>query len=515
MATTVEPDFQQRSRRILRVGFSMRRHRVLRALEHVRHDLRTERPDLTADEVEVIAQERVAELNTAHPHALRHFLRTAPTSRAPDRRKVVDLVEVAAVLRTPEMRGIGSLLRTAPRGRRSDRRLPFAIFAANVLDSGRPEVKRYHQDFFGSNRLLDWAYGEPVIAGGAQGQSLSATYDTTKAMLKRHDPRALREANIRTLRSLARTHPEIGRYCVIDGTAIEADLDQRQSINGAEEALIVGSMVNATFGLHQGEQGVRKAWRGYTALVITDIKSTLPIAWRLIPANQREFTGVKSILDELFDLWPDCPIEYLVSDREFSQDRRLSQDLEFRYAIHPGFPLRGDTFAGQWGSSVGVPRCAAHGLMKLWQTDDFFSVRQRQMHGPRRGELTAAETAARIRWRCTDPDCRTRPVYTRVRDDARLYTYLPHRGEHARVGLREALMCRRNSGEAVNAVLKGRGVGLPGQRHPKWISSDREMEWLVGGALLGMTLRRSVHESGAYERALAEATSLHLLKTKP
>jgi hypothetical protein len=50
-----------------------------------------------------------------------------------------------------------------------------------------------------------------------------------------------------------------------------------------------------------------------------------------------------------------------------------------------------------------------------------------------------------------------------------------------------------------------------GQRHPRSANSDRRMEWLVGGALFGMTLRRLAHETGEYQRALDEARSLGLV----
>ena len=80
------------------------------------------------------------------------------------------------------------------------------------------------------------------------------------------------------------------------------------------------------------------------------------------------------------------------------------------------------------------------------------------------------------------------------------------------MGKRAALLARHNIAESVNARLKGRGVGLGGQRHPKWVSTDRQMEWLVGGTLLGMSLQRRAHESGGYARELQEALDRGLIK---
>jgi branched-chain amino acid transport system ATP-binding protein len=41
-----------------------------------------------------------------------------------------------------------------------------------------------------------------------------------------------------------------------------------------------------------------------------------------------------------------------------------------------------------------------------------------------------------------------------------LYTYLPHRGPHKRVGLRVALLRRRNSVECVIGELKQSGIAI-------------------------------------------------------
>jgi hypothetical protein len=101
---------------------------------------------------------------------------------------------------------------------------------------------------------------------------------------------------------------------------------------------------------------------------------------------------------------------------------------------------------------------------------------------------------------------------TYPRDSSRLYTYLPHRGSHKRVGLRVALLRRRNSAECVIGELKRRGIGLNGQMQPRWVASDRQATWLAGAALLGQTLRRLAHESGAYEHAQGEALARSLIR---
>ena len=170
--------------------------------------------------------------------------------------------------------------------------------------------------------------------------------------------------------------------------------------------------------------------------------------------------------------------------------------------------------AGQWATSDGVPTCGDHGLMKRKWGQDFFLAKERIRSGVRRGDLSrAAQTSAHLRFRCIDPQCPVGEVTTYVRDDPRLYTYLPRKGKlDELVGKRAALLTRHNIAESVNARLKGRGVGLRGQRHPKWVSSDRQMEWLVGGTLRGMSFQRLAHESGEYARALDEARAQDFIK---
>ena len=113
--------------------------------------------------------------------------------------------------------------------------------------------------------------------------------------------------------------------------------------------------------------------------------------------------------------------------------------------------------------------------------------------------------------RTFEPGCGVTAA-TYPKDNARLYTYLPHQGAHRRTGLRVALLRRRNSIESVIGEMKRRGVGLKGQSHPRWVSSDRQAEWLAGAALLGQTLRRLAHESGAYAEAEGEASIRSLVK---
>lgn len=495
-----------------RPGFSNRKIRRARLIERLSEEVRGEARNNgeALDEAEISrrAIHRLQELERAHPTALRWYERTAPTSVAPDVRGFHEHIETAAIRRLDETKNLEDILRHAKRGRPTDRRLHMAIYEQNIFGRGRAEISCYRAEFLGADSLRDWAYGDPVRGGS--GCSISAVYDTLGKMLDRHDPELALALNLEGVRRLAKDHPEIGRYCVIDGTDVEAPLDQHQSVNEHEELLMTRGMPKAKLGHHDGP--TPKTWRGYTVLVISDVKSTLPLAWVLIPASQSEFTAVRHLLDLLFRHWPECPIEYLSSDREFSREADLLGDLEFRYGIHPVFPLRTGAASGKGVPTMGVPECGDHGPMKYIQADNFYGPRGRRKYGIRHSDLSKADTSAHIRYECRHPSCFTRPINTYVRDDPRIFTFLPHRGEHQRAGLREVLMRRQNAAEAVNANLKLRGIGLRGQRHPRWVSTDRQMDWLIGGSLLGMTLRRVAHETGTFERCLAEANDRFLLK---
>jgi hypothetical protein len=200
----------------------------------------------------------------------------------------------------------------------------------------------------------------------------------------------------------------------------------------------------------------------------------------------------------------------MVGDKEFDVTE-LSAELEFRYGIHPVVPWKGKQARQQWGATSGTPKCSKHGLMKLDWAEKFVGPKGRRRSGIPDDDLEDLSQDARLRWSCPARGCGVKAT-TYPAHAPRLYTYLPRRGEHRRVGLRSALLRRRNQVESVISSLKGMGVGLDGQMQPKWVSSDRQAEWLAGAALLGLTLRRTAHASDSYETAETEARRQHFVK---
>ena len=132
-------------------------------------------------------------------------------------------------------------------------------------------------------------------------------------------------------------------------------------------------LINHGLSIAMGSHG--KTWcRGWSLVVISDIKTTLPLVWLLRPANQREYTGVRDLVDMLLRLWPECPIEFLAGDSEYSQHGDLSLRLESSYGVHPAFYQRGHwARKDRWQQTDGTPTCSQHGLMKLYQSDGFVS----------------------------------------------------------------------------------------------------------------------------------------------
>src|SRR4051794_30369679 len=82
---------------VRRPGFSARPHRVARALAVCRDYVRAQSQALDDHEIEVATRALFDELDRSHPEALAQFVKTAPTSRAPERKGIHEKVEIAAM----------------------------------------------------------------------------------------------------------------------------------------------------------------------------------------------------------------------------------------------------------------------------------------------------------------------------------------------------------------------------------------------------------------------------------
>jgi hypothetical protein len=486
---------------------------MARRVEQHRADLRSEFPGLPEKAVHREAESRLRdeiERLKAHPYALREFKRLEPSSRAPrNGGPVHEHVEAAAIRASWQGEELAVSLLRERIGRPADRKVVLALIERNIYGRGRKEIKCHYNDLFTDDRLLHWAYGEPLGPDGGSARSLKATYRTAGAALYRSDPEITVKLNIEALRELRDLgHDDVGRYLAVDGVAVEGNFEQRAAVSDGEELLLRRGS-DAAFVVHKGLDRPAKAWRGWTAVVLVDLKTNCPVAWVERPANVHESESLLAALDVLFDYWPDCPTEYVVGDRAYDSSP-LILELERNYGIHGVFPLRNIAAeAIVHRDTLGVPACSKHGLMKRIQADDFVGPSRRRHLNLTRGMAAGQEFRPRIRWKCES--CPDQVTYTRPTDNARFYTFLPHLGDSKQAGLRMALRAHRNQAESLFSSLENCGFCLKGQWKSKWANEAHRVSWLIGGGLLAHTMRRLTFENGEYERVLNEAESLGVI----
>lgn len=458
-----------------------------------------------------------------HPKLPREYAKLLQASWAPDRKDIRESIEAAACRRVVEWQELEAMLVGCGRGRPSDRRLPIAIFSRAVLCSGVPELRANLKDFQGSNLELDWAFFDTpdMDANTAHMREESAVRKAMKGMLERNDPEQTVELNLQVIRRLWERHEDIGRYLVVDATPISALVEQTVPVN-AEHAALVTRNTGATLHHHGGGSGKRKrnpkTWLGWRLLAIADLKSGLPLIWKLIPAGP-EYPHLVPMLERLLALAPWLDPEYVVGDSEYDRSTRIAFDLQARLGICPVFPLRENVGRHwDWHEHHGVPHCSrrGHAAMKLHQSEDFMPENVTIGYEPNFA-LARKEFPGRTRWYCEKCRKAGRKITatTWFRKNPRLYTYLPRGGEHERYARRVALMLRRNSIEGLFSQLKRRGIGNRNHFNCRWATHGVHVEWLCGAALLGMTVRREAHESGLYANAANEAWARGLTKVRP
>lgn len=510
-------------------GVKGRRSREEEALYIFRSQIKFDDPELSVREVNRLAKQRLDKFLKKEPKLIKQFEKLAPTCLAPNRDDNFQMVEIAAMRRTPEIQKLEKSLRDVNDLDAIKNAFTMAVFEHAIFKKSVPELQTAFNEINGGGEMVKWAFGDPC--GGRHPSRPNAVGKTLHPMLARNNPEMLIELNLDAIQRLARMNPDgrIGRYAVLDGTAIEANVLQKQSYSEAQ-ARKLNKKTSAKFTMH--DKG--KKWRGYTLLTLTCMKSNLPLVWALV-SSRPNAEDLQAMLDKLFECWEDCPLKYVVGDSEFDFSEYYEM-LYCHYGIHGAFVTRaGSSKQDEKYFVRGVPRHCEHkegenhdGLMTLrkkggrdgWQTPE-----SRAALGVARGEYLPYMNE-RIRWECTccgDPEAvmttrphnpganRTIPMPAALgEDNPRRFTYLPHAGNSTAAALRRALLLRRNSAEGMFSVLKRKQSGLGGCSKSRWISTDREMEWVLGGTLLGVTLSRMIHVDGSYHDALSEAAQLEL-----
>jgi len=459
-----------------------------------------------------------------HPAFYSEYVNVMQVTATPNRRHLRENIQIAACRRIPEMAALEAALRGCEFGRPSPRTLSIAVFERATLSNLRPEFRMNHQAFMGSDLELDWAFFDsPDMDVNRQHvRDESSARKTMKAALERNDPGMTIGVNLALLKRMAERQNEkhgfhnVGRWLVVDGTPIEAEMSKENGVN-REHRRMLARRTGARLTYHAGRGGAKgKAWMGWTLLTICDLATGLPVIGRLV--HGREYVHVTSMLDELFRRAPWIDPEALIGDAEYDQSARLALDLEARYGIHPVFPMRG-TPGSEWehNTTRGVPECSKHGSMKRHQTYDFGVNTAVPREYVRDVDEARKLFPARIVFKCEA--CEREGVKLRAttypKRNARLYTYYPRGGTHRLYATRLALMRRRNAIEGVFAAVGRRGLGDRKHHRVKWATKPVHIQWAVGMALLGQTLRREAHESGLYVECAQEAMELGLLKAHP
>lgn len=489
------------------IGFTKRSKRLRMAFHRLTLQVNHDHPDWSDQQVRNEVNEQMKEWENMAPGIVKQYELLEPTCVAPRRDRVDSRVEVAAMRETQQVKNLEAHLFSTPSVKDSAVRAAIAVLEHSIFSSLVPEIKESREAFIGSDALIDWAYDNPME--GASVTSAAGIGNAVHALLDdpQNDPKMLVKLNLEVIQELAENHERIGRYCLIDGTAIPSFTRQVGTLSDAEEA-IINRGTSSTFIRHEQKGGSAKKWRGYEMLTITGMKSTLPLAWVLISTQPTAYE-VRQVLNLLFDNWPGCPMKYLVGDSEFDNSE-IMQMCHEEFGVIGVFDLR-DQVRKEIASitNFGQPNCVkCHKPMKLTHREKFWTIDDRVANNiPRREEISLKN--ARLRWECEHgclhPETnKPLKLQTRPKDYWRVFTMLPHAGNSKWAHLRKALMYRRNSVEAVFSALKREKIGLVGSGKSRWIRTQREMEWIVGGSLFTQTLRRHVQLSGKYDEALED-----------
>jgi hypothetical protein len=527
-------------------GNRKHRQRLLRIW--LRRELARKHPDLNDIEVEKLVERVYREQTANKPELASKFAEVRPTCQKAALNEVNEMAEVAAVFRLPHLLWLRQRFErwtAGPKG--ALRALPAAVALHMGVANGRPQIKHWQEEFMQATPVLNWQHLYPGPGPGAK-----SFYKSVEQVLERDDPAVCQRINAEHWREIAgelvpdgkgshvfANHARAGMDLMVDAMLIEAWLPQRGYGSEVEWLELVGDgRQRCRFITYTHDGKITRRVFGYKLLVISCLATGgLPLAWALIPATGDERSATLALLPELFDNIPELaelPEIHLIGDALFDASAQFAAELIWKWGIHPVFQPHGTTGAQhEWHKTAGVPVCGSGIDMKLDEAERFPTPHQRRTRKewrkpdgtwPRPGEWVRrnggekVDDAARIRWKCDPGLCglckgEQANATTYPRENPRLYTYLPRRGDHARAHLRSALGGMRNVCESGFAELQRMGLAGEGQERPRWAEDD-EMDWLLSLGLMSRTARRLVHVNGLYEETLEEAQNTDLL-TQP
>jgi len=492
-----------------------RDHRVELVLEDLRIRARIADENASDTEIEKIARADLAALGEKKSEQVgQEIERLTVLTRLPKRRDTLRAVEMAGMLRLPQIIELNEQLQLRPgSGRKADRWPAIAMLWA--LAGGlheRPCISTAHEAMLG-DPLLGFALGYP------RQRPLSSLYELIGSMCAYHDPWLAMSANIAIAKTLAARHASAGGYpmgkvLMVDGTFVQGHFQQRMARSERERELMYSDAApNAAFARYTNAKGdTLVKCSGYKWVSLIDPRAMIPLVGRLVPASADERGACTLLLEDLFELWPDHPVEYLVGDSYFDHSKRFNRSLESCWSIHPVFPSHGASKSDSpYADTDGVPHCDCKLPMSRHSHDGFPTLAARQREGLRRGEPMDLEEA-RVRYDC--PNGLHKSVTVRPRENACLYTLLPREATsdngtfHA---MRVAMLLKRNRIESFFASLKHLGLGGKDQQRFRSKAEDT-LEWILAIGCLSITARTLLHDSGRYPGAVQILDDLGLLR---
>ncbi|MGH2878027.1 MAG: hypothetical protein ACRDK4_00235 [Solirubrobacteraceae bacterium] len=409
---------------------------------------------------------------------------------------------------------------------------------------GRPEVWYTEKLFNGSHALLHWAYRIPMHNEKAPARNDFYTAVHTVLAPENRDPRVLEHLQVETFKQWAQQtrgvdrqgrprlrHPMAARALICDGSfaqgqALQTPITKGEPGDEDEHRQIRirhrRDRDGIEFVTYGADGKFTRSVVGYKLVALVCPIGGRAVITTLAPSKMSESDSVLYLLERLFELWPECPTEYLVGDGLFGHSLDFLRELLFRFGIDPVFPWRAD-YPSDIGIK-GVPVCHCTGKprpMRLLQRKGKWWGPSQRLAGnlPRGKWVPTDDLRVRYEYCCPEADahgksggCKNQTTYPW--DDPRIYTYLPHtavRDTHAtKYNRRRVLLAQRNIIESFYSALQRHGMQGRGVERPEW-ANDVEVNWMLGLGALFLTARRLVFENGLYERAKDEAKTLHLL----
>lgn len=312
-------------------------------------------------------------------------------------------------------------------------------------------------------------------------------------------------------RSLQRQFPGFGKWLGIDTMLTKAWVKQ-SGLTPADLARIALKAPNAT--LRSIDE---RSVNGYGLCVLSDLATGVPVAWRLLPAGAgyNDHHALLLLLDDLFAVDPDFPVELIVADKAWNSWECV-RDCAVRYGVHllSGLdeptqrrkirtlgPRYSDALAGFDG--FGNVYCKQHGTVMKRSSSEFFGRAKRDAAGLKPGdEAPQIDSNFRHRLKCEHGGgaCDAKPTLPMSLDWNGFSAY-PHTIDAGREGpraraqaFRLAMYARRNSCEAIFGALKlGHKLGLESADRTH-TANENTVETLLSLALLMRTALVTANE---------------------